>query len=133
MDLSCSLILQTLSLVYSLIFDYVYIQGHVLTKSDSNSVFKILCHNNPFVFFFFFFQAEDGIRDLYVTGVQTCALPIWRRCERRIPRAGLPQRRRAAGLVGAPAEGSRTRGGTADHRSAPSFLGHVAARPLSPA
>src|SRR5204862_3113887 len=26
----------------------------------------------------FFFQAEDGIRDLYVTGVQTCALPICR-------------------------------------------------------
>src|SRR6266496_4861906 len=26
----------------------------------------------------FFFQAEDGIRDLYVTGVQTCALPISR-------------------------------------------------------
>src|SRR5438874_4565597 len=26
---------------------------------------------------FFFFQAEDGIRDLYVTGVQTCALPIY--------------------------------------------------------
>src|SRR5690554_7225555 len=26
--------------------------------------------------FFFFFQAEDGIRDAYVTGVQTCALPI---------------------------------------------------------
>src|SRR5688572_33189159 len=31
------------------------------------------------VFFFFFFQAEDGIRDLTVTGVQTCALPIYRR------------------------------------------------------
>src|SRR5690349_23964238 len=30
-----------------------------------------------FSFFFFFFQAEDGIRDLYVTGVQTCALPIF--------------------------------------------------------
>src|SRR6478736_7413119 len=29
-------------------------------------------------FFFFFFQAEDGIRDLTVTGVQTCALPISR-------------------------------------------------------
>src|SRR5690606_40511167 len=28
------------------------------------------------VFFFFFFQAEDGIRDFHVTGVQTCALPI---------------------------------------------------------
>src|SRR5256885_3703643 len=34
------------------------------------------------VVFFFFFQAEDGIRDYKVTGVQTCALPIsmdWRR------------------------------------------------------
>src|SRR5437879_6982466 len=28
---------------------------------------------------FFFFQAEDGIRDTSVTGVQTCALPIWSR------------------------------------------------------
>src|SRR5207302_7518136 len=28
-------------------------------------------------FFFFFFQAEDGIRDFHVTGVQTCALPIY--------------------------------------------------------
>src|SRR5256885_13272088 len=29
------------------------------------------------MFFFFFFQAEDGIRDYKVTGVQTCALPIF--------------------------------------------------------
>src|SRR5271165_4441779 len=29
-------------------------------------------------YFFFFFQAEDGIRDFHVTGVQTCALPISR-------------------------------------------------------
>src|SRR5438093_3583660 len=29
-----------------------------------------------FLLFFFFFQAEDGIRDWSVTGVQTCALPI---------------------------------------------------------
>src|SRR5690349_22301799 len=53
------------------------------------------------VFCFFFFQAEDGIRDLYVTGVQTCALPICRdrgagrpAAERRRPapdrRPGLP-------------------------------------------
>src|SRR5690606_8584165 len=28
------------------------------------------------ILFFFFFQAEDGIRDFHVTGVQTCALPI---------------------------------------------------------
>ena len=30
-----------------------------------------------FFLFFFFFQAEDGIRDIGVTGVQTCALPIY--------------------------------------------------------
>src|SRR5215208_2859116 len=29
-----------------------------------------------YIVFFFFFQAEDGIRDGHVTGVQTCALPI---------------------------------------------------------
>src|SRR5256886_6214349 len=34
------------------------------------------CH--ALYLFFFFFQAEDGIRDLTVTGVQTCALPIYR-------------------------------------------------------
>src|SRR5256885_5003281 len=31
---------------------------------------------------FFFFQAEDGIRDYKVTGVQTCALPIYQRIDR---------------------------------------------------
>src|SRR6266487_4893141 len=31
---------------------------------------------------FFFFQAEDGIRDGRVTGVQTCALPIWERLQK---------------------------------------------------
>src|SRR5690606_40401702 len=30
---------------------------------------------------YFFFQAEDGIRDFHVTGVQTCALPIYILCE----------------------------------------------------
>src|SRR2546430_12972961 len=34
-------------------------------------------HSECYVFFFF--QAEDGIRDLTVTGVQTCALPIYQR------------------------------------------------------
>src|SRR3989449_11777348 len=38
------------------------------------------------MFFFFFFQAEDGIRDVAVTGVQTCALPI--------SRSSLPTQRR---------------------------------------
>src|SRR5437867_995575 len=37
--------------------------------------------------FYFFFQAEDGIRDRTVTGVQTCALPIW---ELPDPRLRLP-------------------------------------------
>src|SRR2546422_6606776 len=38
---------------------------------------------------FFFFQAEDGIRDVAVTGVQTCALPIWRR--RDVPHPAAPR------------------------------------------
>src|SRR5688572_32497906 len=46
---------------------------------------------------FFFFQAEDGIRDLTVTGVQTCALPIFSpttRCKTSIS-YGLPSDVRA--------------------------------------
>src|SRR2546430_7636389 len=52
----------------------------------------------------FFFQAEDGIRDLTVTGVQTCALPISqrRRCpflrqSTRLPRV-IPARPNLRGL-----------------------------------
>src|SRR5690606_40667153 len=36
----------------------------------------VLCVSSVCVMFIFFFQAEDGIRDFHVTGVQTCALPI---------------------------------------------------------
>src|SRR6266540_3878932 len=36
----------------------------------------VLC-GYSYIVFFFFFQAEDGIRDRDVTGVQTCALPIF--------------------------------------------------------
>src|SRR5256885_11779734 len=43
----------------------VAIDGHGLGISSSHDYI-----------FFFFFQAEDGIRDYKVTGVQTCALPI---------------------------------------------------------
>src|SRR2546428_6158285 len=54
-----------------------------------------------YVCFFFFFQAEDGIRDLIVTGVQTCALPIFApwttpRNTRRRTRCG-PRRKAAPG------------------------------------
>src|SRR2546430_4708040 len=40
--------------------------GYSLMQTESEQLYV----------FFFFFQAEDGIRDLTVTGVQTCALPI---------------------------------------------------------
>src|SRR2546426_10842722 len=46
------------------------------------------------LFVFFFFQAEDGIRDYKVTGVQTCALPILRGPVRLELRAGTPRARR---------------------------------------
>src|SRR3989475_5636493 len=69
------------------------------------------------VMFFFFFQAEDGIRDLTVTGVQTCALPIWSRppgvpsarSRRRAARPRLVPRLRADGTPG-----GRLRGGDED-------------------
>src|SRR2546425_13370059 len=70
------------------------------------------------IFFFFFFQAEDGIRDKLVTGVQTCALPIcptWTDSILRAPRGTLrvrpcraasgrapPRRRARARAVRAP-------------------------------
>src|SRR5947209_19021442 len=46
----------------------------------------------------FFFQAEDGIRDIGVTGVQTCALPIslpspWPQARQRVPPGALPRNR----------------------------------------
>src|SRR3712207_7223756 len=56
---------------------------------------------------FFFFQAEDGIRDIGVTGVQTCALPIYpcstapqrgRTEHRTSPRADPPPPERSARL-----------------------------------
>src|SRR5690606_40998953 len=44
-----------------------------------------------FIDFCFFFQAEDGIRDFHVTGVQTCALPIYVEDPKRlVANYGLP-------------------------------------------
>src|SRR5207302_3275053 len=62
--------------------------------------YKLIMYSSDFITFFFFFQAEDGIRDFHVTGVQTCALPIskiksWHRmagCRARLARS----RQRAA-------------------------------------
>src|SRR5688500_19498008 len=60
----------------------------------------------------FFFQAEDGIRDYKVTGVQTCALPIY-------PRADPGPHRGARGRDGALADPLRLRGGAQPHRRRP--------------
>src|SRR5690349_11044213 len=46
----------------------------------------------------FFIQAEDGIRDLYVTGVQTCALPILTGCRPRRSQTLFPYKQTPMGL-----------------------------------
>src|SRR2546430_14120300 len=67
----------------------------------------------PCRFLFFFFQAEDGIRDLTVTGVQTCALPIWARRPGPGRSCAWPLRRRRAPRA-------RTDGETTGSRRRPS-------------
>src|SRR2546427_3659368 len=73
-----------------------------------------------FIFFFFFFQAEDGIRDLTVTGVQTCALPI-----------SAPRPRQDPGRHGCPPQGGPAHGGgMGDDASSPTpFRASAAAVP----
>src|SRR5205823_9020618 len=63
---------------------------------------------------FFFFQAEDGIRDKLVTGVQTCALPIFEPAEGlavddavAIERERGSRRRRLFGAIATGVRGSR--------------------------
>src|SRR5437016_8952339 len=51
--------------------------------------------------FFFFFQAEDGIRDWSVTGVQTCALPILTHYKGFDPEVGIGEINGFAGTGGA--------------------------------
>src|SRR5260370_14183068 len=48
----------------------------------------------------FFFQAEDGIRDSSVTGVQTCALPIFQEVGAKTEPRRVPWRFNAAGMKG---------------------------------
>src|SRR3712207_7571004 len=67
---------------------------------------------------FFFFQAEDGIRDIGVTGVQTCALPICPRAPAR--RGGRAAWRRSAGV----AEDQPARNFGATAHQAPVDLGY---------
>src|SRR2546430_5938052 len=77
---------------------------------------------------FFFFQAEDGIRDLTVTGVQTCALPISRRSLPRGFHSGACHRRNYAGerprLSCCGCRGDR------GHSTFPERPGHILSRPV---
>src|SRR3989449_4753495 len=56
-----------------------------VTSNYSVSIYSGGFLGSVFSHFFFFFQAEDGIRDVAVTGVQTCALPIYDLASRGIP------------------------------------------------
>src|SRR6266496_3384722 len=71
----------------------------------------VVVRDTGFVLSFFFFQAEVGIRDLYVTGVQTCALPISSRASRTptcswwVTGPSRKRRRRESGHRGSSGEG----------------------------
>src|SRR5437868_9172326 len=79
-------------------------------------IFFFYCSNYSNTQLTFFFQAEDGIRDRNVTGVQTCALPIYE--------TPLPQLRRDPGLSGSGVslpshlQGTRTRAAVRRHQIA---------------
>src|SRR5258708_30310743 len=76
------------------------------------------------IIFFFFFQAEDGIRDDLVTGVQTCALPIygWHPAGRRTAcRAGGWR----GGSEGPQDHRWHLRGGTDREKNRPAFISIV--------
>src|SRR5256885_4336566 len=63
-------------------FMIYYILTKRLSTHPTQKEFQQFAYTTPFFsvgsMVIFFFQAEDGIRDYKVTGVQTCALPIWR-------------------------------------------------------
>src|SRR5687768_18564601 len=74
--------------------------------------------------FVFFFQAEDGIRDVAVTGVQTCALPI---CRARI-RRWTASASRPTTAVAAPQVTKVADAPTACTSGAPSKIGRASCR-----
>src|SRR5690606_39430293 len=88
---------------------------------------------------YFFFQAEDGIRDFHVTGVQTCALPIWvalvdrtrarpagRGCGRRAP--PVPPRWGPRAAVRAALAGSAVRRPGRGRSAPPTEIGRASCR-----
>src|SRR3712207_8811567 len=100
---------------------YVYLSVRRRLDWSSTSFKRIIVNTSRLKFVFFFFQAEDGIRDIGVTGVQTCALPIypgrsglrwWRRDLRR------REARRGADRLSGHHQGDR-RGWRARHEGGP--------------
>src|SRR5688572_32494990 len=81
------------------------------------SLFCLFCF-----FFFFFFQAEDGIRDLTVTGVQTCALPIYSLAHQAGERVGFAEIRRVSQIR----QHARAHGGVAVAGAAVPVIGRLA-------
>src|SRR5256885_6201245 len=84
--------------------------GKLTTKLNAMSSITATAMSIMFRCAFFFFQAEDGIRDYKVTGVQTCALPISGRGHPDLPEAearssGRPGFRDAGGESGLHAAG----------------------------
>src|SRR2546430_7757109 len=65
----------------------------------------MLSTHNRGIWIIFFFQAEDGIRDLTVTGVQTCALPI---CGRELAVGGCQRATAGQGCGGQRGDPGRT-------------------------
>src|SRR5690606_39389816 len=86
----------------------------------------------------FFFQAEDGIRDFHVTGVQTCALPIsvpsWAPTTPCSTRTTSPTTIRDGGRGGRPLSGGPLVDGEAHHLQSASLVGegHDPAVPIEP-
>src|SRR3712207_8360630 len=80
---------------------------------------ELLRHMLVWSVFFFFFQAEDGIRDIGVTGVQTCALPISPKAVCPVRGGGRRGRRRPRPRDQQPAS-RRSRDGRPDTPSCPS-------------
>src|SRR5258708_26737265 len=69
------------------------VNNQALLDDDAARVRNFLGYESTLALDFFFFQAEDGIRDDLVTGVQTCALPIYHRRDGDV----LPGQRRRLG------------------------------------
>src|SRR3712207_561317 len=72
--MSCCVLICTVS--FTLLLHVFFLFLHVYSIL---TLLPLCSHGTPCLstFIFFFFQAEDGIRDIGVTGVQTCALPIY--------------------------------------------------------